>query len=172
MTKNRFHVITVAAVLALTLFALEALAGPFAPAPRRPKTQVENEELCDQFGDSLERKFASNPKDLVRDLDELIVKVGSRGPDRVSPQGNGGRMLASLSGPPAEKETRKQVSRKPSASLDVRVYMKLTEANKLIKQTKRLGFFDEDEERSVGVQEACAKVVHERAVILERMTRQ
>lgn len=171
MPRIRFHVIAVAAVLALTVYALDALAGPFSPASRKARTAEENEELCDRFGGSLERKFASNPAELVKDLDELIVKVGSRGPDRVNPLGTGGRMLASLSGPPAEAETRKQVAKKPTASLDVRVDMKLREANTLLKQSKRLGYFDEDEERVAGVQEACAKVVYDRAVILERMTR-
>lgn len=169
MTK--LQVLTVASVLALTVLALDAFAGPFSPRARRPLSSEESEELCDRFGDSLARKFASNPKLLVQELDELIVKVGSRGPDRVRPLGDGGRMLASVAPAPRDKATRERVNRDRGAALDVRVHRKLTEANKLLTQTKRLGFFDEDEERVLGVQEACAKVVHERAEILERMSR-
>ena len=164
--------ITVASVLALTVLALDAFAGPFSPKPRRALSSEDSEELCERYGDSLERKFASNPKLLVQELDELIVKVGSRGPDRVRPLGDGGRMLASVAGPPKDKQTRERVSRDRGAALDVLVHRKLTEANKLLTQTKRLGFFDEDEERVTGVQEACAKVVFERAEILERMSRE
>lgn len=160
-----------AAVLLLMLAALDAFAGPFSPKKRGVLDSERSDELCERYGESLERKFASNPAELVRDLDDLIVKVGSRGPDRVKPLGSGGRMLASISGPPREKEVRREVGARGSAALDVRVTKKLTEANLLLKQSKRLGFFDEDEERELGVQEACAKAVYERAVILERMTR-
>lgn len=154
------------AIFVLIAFAYLIQESAFA----RKLTQEENESLCERFGDSLERKFAANPQELVVELDALIVKVGSIGPNRVN-HDKSGRMLASIAGPAQDKEHRKKAASKESSALDIRVHNKLTEANRVLTQSKRLGFFDEDEERVIGVQEACAKVIYERASILERMTR-
>ncbi len=147
------------------LIFLIAAGDAFGAPGKRPK---ENEAICERYGESLERKFAVNPKHLVTELDELIVRVGSLGPDRVI-HNKSGRMLASVTAPSeSEVERNRPITRE--AALQVKVHLKLTEANKVLTQSKRLGFFDEDEERVAGVQEACAKVIFERASILERLT--
>lgn len=158
-------------LLGAFLGVANSLAGDFSPLPRKSRTREAREEICEKYGGSLERKFASNPWELVEDLDALIVKVGSRGPDRVKPLGNGGRMLASIAEAPRQPEERNRLVKRPDFALEVRVSRKLTEANTFITQSKRRGFFDEDEERARGVQESCAKVIYERAVLLEKMTR-
>lgn len=149
-----------------------ALAGFLSvSAHARLRTDEENENLCGRFGETMARKFASNPGELVKELDELIVQVGSLGPNRVI-HNQPGRKLASLSETPRSPEVRRHIDQKEKASLSVRVHKKLTEANKLITQTKKPGFADEDEERATGVQEACARVIYERASTLEKMTRE
>ena len=152
----------------LTLAALLAVSSETFGARRL--SPEENTELCERYGDTLERRFATNPQLLVTELDELIVKVGSKGPDRVN-HDKSGRMLASIAPPPSKKVDRGEAAQRAGASLAFRVHLKLTEANKVLTQSKRLGFFDEDEERVTGVQDACAKAIHERASILEKMVR-
>lgn len=159
----------------ITHINLIALLAVTALLPRdtfaaRKLSQEENESLCERYGDSLERKFVTSPQLLVNELDELIVRVGTLGPDRVN-HDKSGRMLASIAGPSKESEHRRKEAAGELSALDVRVHNKLTEANKVLTQSKRLGFFDEDEERQRGVQEACAKVIFERASILEKMTK-
>jgi len=154
-----------------TLFTLLVAATLLPEAAfARKLSQEENESLCERFGSSLERKFSTNPQELVLELDELIVKVGSLGPDRMN-HDRSGRMLASIASPAQRKEIRRKEAGREMSALDIRVHNKLTEANRVITQSKRLGFFDEDEERVIGVQDACAKVLFERASILEKMTR-
>jgi hypothetical protein len=146
------------------------LAFPPLAAHARKLSAEENEALCERYGDSLERKFSASPQALVQELDALIVKVGTLGPDRVN-HDKSGRMLASIATPSARKEARRREASRETSALEIRVHHKLTEANRVLTQSKRIGFFDEDEERSIGVQEACARVIYDRASILERMTR-
>jgi hypothetical protein len=159
-------------VRSLTYFLVFALLvfparDTFAGASLSAK---ENEALCDRFGENMARKLAANPKQLAQELDELIVKVGSLGPDRVS-HDRSGRKLASLSETPRSQEARWAGTEKGAALL-VGAHRKLSEAGRLTAQMKRQGFFDEDEERASGVQEACASVISDRALILRRVIRE
>ena len=72
----------------------------------RSLSPEENETLCERYGESLERKFSENPQQLIKELDELIVKIGSLGPDRVN-HDKSGRMLASIAGPGSKEERKK-----------------------------------------------------------------